>query len=83
MDLSGYQSFPENRRTSGKAECGRTESDDPAPCVFDGGIQRGIHREMRKHVAWYTQGMPDSAKLRAKINMVETYDALAAMVQAL
>lgn len=38
---------------------------------------------MRKHVAWYTQGMPDSAKLRAKINMVETYDALAAMVQAL
>ena len=42
----------------------------------------GIH-EMRKHVAWYTQGMPDSAKLRAKINMVETYDALAAMVQAL
>ena len=45
LDLSGYQSFPENRRTSGKAECGRTESDDAAPCVFDGGIQRGIHRD--------------------------------------
>ena len=42
----------------------------------------GIH-EMRKHVAWYTQGMPDSAKLRAKINMVETYEELASMVQAL
>ena len=28
-----------------KAECGRTESDDAAPCVFDGGIQRGIHRD--------------------------------------
>ena len=29
-------------------------------------------REMRKHVAWYTQGMYDSARLRAKINEVET-----------
>lgn len=35
----------------------------------------GIH-EMRKHVAWYTQGMPDSAKLRASINQVETYAEL-------
>ena len=35
----------------------------------------GIH-EMRKHVAWYTQGMPNSAKLRAKINSIETYDEL-------
>ena len=46
------------------------------------GEYTGIH-EMRKHVAWYTQGMPDSAKLRAKINTVESYEALAAMVQAL
>lgn len=42
----------------------------------------GIH-EMRKHIAWYTQGMPDSAKLRAAMNMVETYEELAAMVKAL
>lgn len=35
----------------------------------------GIH-EMRKHVAWYTQGLPDSAKLRFQINHVETYDEL-------
>jgi nifR3 family TIM-barrel protein len=33
-------------------------------------------REMRKHVAWYTAGYPNSAKLRAKINEVETYEAL-------
>lgn len=46
------------------------------------GEYTGIH-EMRKHIAWYTQGLPDSAKLRAKINTVESYDALAAMVQAL
>lgn len=45
LGSSGYQSFHENRRTSGKAECGRTESDDAAPCVFDGEIQRGIHRD--------------------------------------
>lgn len=35
----------------------------------------GMH-EMRKHVAWYTQGMPDSARLRANINQVETYSEL-------
>ena len=33
-------------------------------------------REMRKHVAWYTAGYPKSAKLRAKINEVETYEEL-------
>lgn len=41
----------------------------------------GIH-EMRKHVAWYTQGLPDSAKLRARINQVETYEELKAMLDA-
>jgi nifR3 family TIM-barrel protein len=35
----------------------------------------GIH-EMRKHVAWYTQGLPNSSRLRAAINQVETYDEL-------
>ena len=29
-------------------------------------------REMRKHVAWYTTGYPNSAKLRVKVNAVET-----------
>ena len=33
-------------------------------------------REMRKHVAWYTAGYPNSAKLRGKINEVETYEEL-------
>ena len=41
----------------------------------------GIH-EMRKHVAWYTQGLPDSAKLRARINQVETYEELKEMLDA-
>lgn len=31
-------------------------------------------REMRKHVAWYTYGYPNSARLRGKINEVETMD---------
>lgn len=39
----------------------------------------GIH-EMRKHVAWYTQGLSNSAKLRASINMVESYDELVELV---
>lgn len=33
-------------------------------------------REMRKHIAWYTAGFPRSARLRAAINEVETYEEL-------
>ena len=39
------------------------------------GIYIGI-REMRKHVAWYTAGYKNSAKLRGKINETETYEEL-------
>lgn len=35
----------------------------------------GIH-EMRKHVAWYSVGMYDSARLRGLVNEVETYEEL-------
>lgn len=43
------------------------------------GEYTGIH-EMRKHVAWYTQGLKDSARLRAGINQVESYDEMKALV---
>ncbi|MGN0243759.1 MAG: tRNA dihydrouridine synthase DusB [Lachnospiraceae bacterium] len=33
-------------------------------------------REMRKHVAWYTAGFSHSAKLRDKVNEVETFEEL-------
>ena len=33
-------------------------------------------REMRKHISWYTTGLPNSAKLRGEINAVETYEEL-------
>lgn len=33
-------------------------------------------REMRKHMAWYTAGLPNSAKLRNDINQVETIEEL-------
>ena len=33
-------------------------------------------REMRKHAAWYTSGYKNSAKLRGKINEMETYEQL-------
>lgn len=33
-------------------------------------------REMRKHVAWYTTGMKNSAKLRDEMNRVESYEEL-------
>jgi nifR3 family TIM-barrel protein len=41
----------------------------------------GIH-EMRKHVAWYTQGLKNSSRLRAEINQVETYEALESLIAA-
>ena len=31
---------------------------------------------MRKQVAWYTKGLPGSAKLREEINRVESYAEL-------
>ena len=37
-------------------------------------------REMRKHVSWYTSGLPNSAKLRAEINAVETYEQLESLL---
>ncbi|MCI8813694.1 MAG: tRNA dihydrouridine synthase DusB [Lachnospiraceae bacterium] len=33
-------------------------------------------REMRKHVAWYTAGMPHSARLRREVNQLEKYEDL-------
>lgn len=33
-------------------------------------------REMRKHIAWYTTGMKNSAKLRDEINRVESFEEL-------
>ncbi len=38
-------------------------------------------REMRKHVSWYTAGMPDSARLRRMVNMVESFAALEELVR--
>lgn len=29
-------------------------------------------REMRKHIAWYTKGLPGSAELRGKMNLIES-----------
>lgn len=39
----------------------------------------GIH-EMRKHIAWYTQGIKNSAKLRAIINQVESYEEIEKLI---
>lgn len=39
-------------------------------------------REMRKHAAWYTGGYRHSAKLRGKINEVETYEDLEALFRS-
>lgn len=39
------------------------------------GVYTGI-REMRKHISWYTAGYPNSARLRAAVNEVESYEQL-------
>ena len=38
-------------------------------------------REMRKHVFWYTTGLPNSAKLRNDINAVEFYEELEKLLE--
>lgn len=38
-------------------------------------------REMRKHLAWYTAGMPHSARFRGMINSIETFAELYAGVE--
>lgn len=38
-------------------------------------------REMRKHIAWYTHGLPHSAKLRQECNLVESIDELENLAQ--
>lgn len=40
-------------------------------------------REMRKHVAWYTTGLPHSAELRRKVNEMETMEQLRDSIEQL
>ena len=44
------------------------------------GMYTGI-REMRKHVAWYTAGFPNSSRLRAEVNKVESLDELEDLIR--
>ena len=44
------------------------------------GEYTGIH-EMRKHVAWYTTGYPNSSKLRDEVNHVESFDELKTLLE--
>lgn len=38
-------------------------------------------REMRKHAAWYTQGLKKSAKFRDRLSHIESYDELCDIVE--
>ena len=38
-------------------------------------------REMRKHVAWYTTGMPHSSNIRNMVTQTESYDELAELIE--
>lgn len=40
-------------------------------------------REMRKHASWYTSGMPHSSSLRGRLNELETYADLEALITQL
>lgn len=69
----------------------------PAPTIFEicdmillharlqievKGAYTGI-REMRKHVAWYTSGLPHSAKLRAALCEIDSLEQLQEMLEQL
>lgn len=40
-------------------------------------------REMRKHIAWYTTGLPHSAMLRRKINEIEHFSELIQQIRTI
>lgn len=44
------------------------------------GDYTGIH-EMRKHVAWYMTGFPNSAALRGRVNQIENFASLEQLLQ--
>ena len=50
--------------------------------IEEKGEYSGI-REMRKHVAWYTAGMPHSAALRRDANQISTYKELEELLSPL
>lgn len=52
---------------------GRMEAEDKG--------ERTAMREMRKHMAWYTAGLPHSAALRNKINLVETLEEMGKLME--
>jgi hypothetical protein len=45
--------------------------------------EKSAMREMRKHVAWYTAGMPHGAQIRREANGVETMEELCALMDRL
>ena len=38
-------------------------------------------REMRKHVSWYTAGLPHSARIRERVNAMENFEALEELIE--
>ena len=38
-------------------------------------------REMRKHISWYTAGMPHSARVRERVNAMEDFAALEELIE--
>ena len=40
-------------------------------------------KEMRKHIAWYTAGLPHSAAIRRESNHVETLEGLSVLLSRL
>lgn len=40
-------------------------------------------REMRKHVSWYTAGVPNSARIRREVNGAESFEQLRELVESL
>ena len=45
------------------------------------GTQTGI-RLARKHIAWYSKGLPGSAEFRSKVNQVDSPEAVEALIHA-
>ena len=51
-----------------------------ASAAWTGGEYIGM-KEMRKHIAWYTAGLPHSSSIRRECNMLETEEELVELLK--
>lgn len=81
-DINTYLETGKHMTPPSKEEIAETILEHGRMLIEDKGEYIGV-REMRKHTAWYTAGLPNSARFRGRINEMETIEELENAVREL